>query len=178
MSSTHSDDLSQLKQQLSNIEAILLSRTDQNDTQRHAFERLYQELEQYKKDFIFQAEKPLLLDLLLFFDSLTWFKQSLLKSETSRDVLTDSFQYLIDELMELLYRRDVLPLDTSPTFDPRTQRAIQVVPTPLETQDQRVQKVLKRGFSRAGRPLRAEEVVVQRFHEAEDTDLDTPEVGK
>ena len=46
MSSTNQDDLSQLKQQLSNIEALLHSRTDQNDTQRHAFERLYQELEQ------------------------------------------------------------------------------------------------------------------------------------
>jgi molecular chaperone GrpE (heat shock protein) len=178
------DELSLLRQQLNGIEDLLQHRKEQNDTQKHAFERLYQELEQYKKDFIFQAEKPLLLDLLLFFDSLTWFKQSLLSGETSRDVLADSFQYLIDEFMELLYRRDVLPQETSPVFDPKTQRAIQVVPTPLHSDDQRIEKVLKRGFSRAGRPLRAEEVIVQRYHEQESveivevTEIESPEAGK
>ena len=68
--------------------------------------------------------------------------------------------------MELLYRRDVLPQENSPNFDPQKQRAIQVVPTSDPSQDQTVEKILKRGFSRAGRTLRAEEVVVHRYQEA------------
>jgi molecular chaperone GrpE (heat shock protein) len=160
-----SKELNQIEDRLRNMEALLEAQKAQDGTQKLAFEKLYEELEQYKRDFIFQAEKPLLLDLLLFFDSLSWFKKSLLDSETNREVLSDSFQFLIDEFMELLYRRDVLPLETSQVFDPQTQRAIQVVPAEHREQDQQVAKVLKRGFTRAGRPLRVEEVSVKRYQE-------------
>ena len=130
--------------------------------QQKAFDQLYEELRQYKDDFVFQAEKPLLLDLLLFYDSLNWFQESLSKNEMSQDVLSDSFQYLIDEFLELLYRRDVLPMETRARFDRETQKAIKVVKTDKPERDYQVKQVVKRGFSRANRVLRAEEVVVYR----------------
>lgn len=136
--------------------------------QQQAFDQLYDELRQYKEDFVFQAEKPLLLDLLLFYDSLNWFQDSLAKNEMSPDVLADSFQYLIDEFLELLYRRDVLPMDSRTRFDRETQKAIKVVRTENSAEDYLIKQVVKRGFSRANRVLRAEEVVVYRAL------LDTP----
>ncbi len=144
------------------LERLSLATEQGNETQRRAFDALYKELRQYKEDFIFQAEKPLLLDLLLFYDSLNWFQQSIIKGEMSTEVISDSFQYLIDEFLELLYRRDVLPIESTSTFDRENQKAIQVIPTDDPDMDYTVKRVLKRGFSRAGRKLRAEEVIIHR----------------
>ena len=108
-------------------------------------------------------EKPLLLDLLLFYDSLNWFQQSLLLQEMSPEVTADSFQYLLDEFLELLYRRDVLPSETRTRFDKRYQKAVKVINTDEADLDYQVQEVVKRGFGRSGRTLRPEEVVVYRY---------------
>jgi molecular chaperone GrpE (heat shock protein) len=146
------------------LERLRAAIEQQNDTSRRSFDALYEELRQYKEDFIFQSEKPLLLDLLLFYDSLNWFQQSIIKGEMSPEVIADSFQYLIDEFLELLYRRDVLPMETRKKFDRENQKALQVVPTDDPKQDYVVKRVLKRGFSRANRKLRAEEVIIHRHN--------------
>ncbi len=141
--------------------------------QQRAFDQLYTELRQYKDDFIFQTEKPLLLDLLLFHDSLSWFKQSLVNQEMSAEVIADSFQYLLDEFQELLYRRDVLPLDPRDEFDRETQKVVKVTTTSDPGLDYKVQQVVKRGFTRAGRLLRAEEVVLLRHERPTDSNNDS-----
>lgn len=135
-----------------------------NDKVREkAFDQLYDELRQYKDDFLFQAEKPLLLDLLLFYDSLNWFQESLIKQEMSPDVIADSFQYLIDEFLEVLYRRDVVPMEEQDTFDRTVHKAVKVTDTDEEKADQKIAQVLKRGFTRASKSLRPEEVVIMRY---------------
>jgi len=128
-----------------------------------AFDKLYDELTQYKNDFVFQAEKPLLLDLLLFYDSLNWFQESLVKQEMSPDVIADSFQYLIDEFIEVLYRRDVTPLEESAKFDRKVHKAVKVTDTDDKDADYRITQVLKRGFTRNDKQLRPEEVVILRY---------------
>ncbi len=138
-----------------------LSRRDR--MREDAFEQLYAELRQYKEDFIFQQEKPLLLDLLLFHDSLCWFRTRLDAGEMSPEVVSDHFQYLIDEFLEVMYRRDVLPMERSERFDRKTQKAMKVVYTPERSQDFKVSEVLRRGFTRAGSVLRAENVVLHRY---------------
>jgi len=135
-----------------------------NDTVREkAFDKLYDELTQYKNDFVFQSEKPLLLDLLLFYDSLNWFQESLIKQEMSPDVIADSFQYLIDEFIEVLYRRDVNPMEESSKFDRKVHKAVKVNDTSDPDADYRITQVLKRGFSRNDKQLRPEEVVILRY---------------
>lgn len=155
--------LDALAEELGSLREGLEGLARRDEIQKQAFDTLYEELRQYKDDFIFQMEKPLLLDLLLFYDSLNWFQQSLLKQEMSPEVTADSFQYLLDEFLELLYRRDVLPSDTRTRFDKRFQKAVKVVVTDEADLDYQVQEVVKRGFSRSGRTLRPEEVVVYRY---------------
>jgi molecular chaperone GrpE len=128
-----------------------------------AFEKLYEELRQYKEDFVFQAEKPLLLDLLLLYDSMSWFQERMVSGELSPDVVADNFQYLIDELVEVLYRRDVTPTTPGERFDRTIHKAVSVVATEAEADDQKIQKIVKRGFQRGERLLRPEEVVVARY---------------
>ncbi|MBM4364843.1 MAG: nucleotide exchange factor GrpE [Deltaproteobacteria bacterium] len=144
--------------------ALMRERASRDDGQQRAFDALYEELKQYKEDFIFQAEKPFLLDLLLFYDSLSWFHQSLQRREMSPDVINDSFQYLLDEFLELLYRRDVVPAESSDRFDRKLHKAVRVTPAPTPGEDWKVESVLKRGFLRNEKVLRAEEVSVYRHN--------------
>ncbi len=155
--------MSTIDAKLEEIQTLLRDQLKNDDIQRKAFDTLYEELRQYKEDFMFQAEKPFLLDLLLFYDSLNWFHQSLQKREMSPDVVSDSFQYLLDEFLELLYRRDVVPAEGSEKFDRKLHKAVRVVPAATPADDWKIESVLKRGFVRADRQLRAEEVAVFRI---------------
>jgi len=155
----------ELASALVSIRKLLERRKKEESVQKKAFDQLYEELAQYKENFVFEAEKPLLLDLLLFYDSLSWFQTSLVQEEASQDVIADSFQYLVDEFLELLYRRDIVPVESKATFDRHLHRAVQVVPTEDPEKDQAVEQVLKRGFSRADRVLRPEEVIIARLLE-------------
>jgi molecular chaperone GrpE (heat shock protein) len=149
--------------ELADMRQMVQERLSNDKVREKAFDKLYQELKQYKDDFLFQSEKPLLLDLLLFYDSLNWFQDSLVKEEMSPDVIADSFQYLIDEFLEVLYRRDVLPLDENTTFDRKLHKAVKVNETTDAEADYRIAQVLKRGFIRNEKQLRAEEVVILRY---------------
>ncbi len=153
----------ELREEIAALRAQLEENAVNEQTQHRDFDAMYEELKQYKEDFIFQAEKPLLLDLLLFYDSLNWFQKSLQEEEMSPEVIADSFQYLIDEFLEVLYRRDVLPMESKERFDRKTQKAVKLVDTNDQAKDQTVAQVLKRGFTRAGRVLRAEEVTLHRL---------------
>ena len=159
---SESEQLKRLTHEFGEMRQMVADRLSNDKVREKAFDQLYEELRQYKDDFLFQAEKPLLLDLLLFYDSLNWFQESLIKQDMSPDVLADSFQYLIDEFLEVLYRRDVLPLEESKTFDRKVHKAVKVSDTDDPDADYRIDQVLKRGFQRADKQLRAEEVVILR----------------
>jgi molecular chaperone GrpE (heat shock protein) len=157
------EGLSSLTSEVAALKHALAQRDDDSATRQKAFDTLYEELKQYKEDFIYQNEKSLLLDLLLFYDSLNWFHAGLIKKEMGPEVVADSFQYLLDEMLELLYRRDVLPMEASDAFDRKRQKVIKTVDAESEAEDYAIHHVLKRGFTRGERVLRAEEVVVKRF---------------
>lgn len=152
----------ELASALVSIRKLLERRKKEESVQKKAFDQLYKELAQYKENFVFEAEKPLLLDLLLFYDSLSWFQTSLVQDQASQEVIADSFQYLLDEFLELLYRRDIVPVEQKDFFDRHLHRAVQVTSTEDPERDQAVEQVLKRGFMRADRVLRPEEVVIAR----------------
>ncbi len=152
-----------LQQQVAALRQLVEQQARREDVQRGAFDQLYEELRQYKEDFIFQAEKPLLLDLLLFYDSMVWFRTSLESGEMSAKTVGENFQFLIDEFEELLYRRDVLPTEPQDEFNRELQKAVQVVYTDDVSLDWRISRVIKRGFTRGERVLRPEEVILHRY---------------
>ncbi len=159
-----SSELQKLTTEVAELRRLLADERAQGEKVREkAFDSLYEELKQYKEDFVFQAEKHLLLDLLLFYDSMNLFQESLNKKEMSPDVIADNFQYLIDELVEVLYRRDVHPVEKSEIFEKSKQKAVKVIEVDDRESDQKIAQVLKRGFVRADKSLRPEEVVVHRW---------------
>ena len=70
---------------------------------------------------------------------------------------------MLDEFLELLYRRDVVPCESVERFDRKMHKAVRMVPAVSAADDWKIQAVLKRGFMRSEKQLRAEEVAVSRF---------------
>lgn len=151
-----------LNDAIAEIQRTLEDNALENQMHQKAFDQLYAELQQYKEDFLFKAEKPLILDLLLFFDSMVWFKENIEQQNAKPEIVAESFQYLLDEFLELLARRDILPMEPKENFDKTRQRAMKVVHTKNPQLDEKILKVIKKGFMRGDRVLRAEEVIVQK----------------
>lgn len=163
MTTIQADDMNRLRDTVEALRKTVDQRLAEDPVREAAFDKLYGELKSYKDGFLREAERPLLLDLLLLFDSMVWFHQSLVKEEMSADVVADSFQFLLDELLEVLYRREVVPMEPSADFDPSVHRAVQVQAAPTPEDDNKVASVVKRGFVREDKTMRPEEVVVYKW---------------
>ena len=153
--------LGELQQIKGNLEHFMR----EDSSTKRAFDTLYQELQQYKSDFLFQFEKSFLIDLLSFYDSLVWY-QNMLESDT--DNSKESFSYLIEEFYELLRRRDVTPMPASETLDRQKHRVIQIENTDDPERDKGVASVVRRGFMRGERILREEEISLYRYTQEDD----------
>jgi len=149
-----------IHQELTEIKKLLEQFEQKESTTKHAFTTLYTELEQYKKDFIYQLEKGILQDLLLFYDSLIWFQSS---SGEDSESISENLAYLIDEFLEVLRRRDVKPYPVTEEFDPKLHQIIQTVTVDDKNKDHRIAQILKRGFYRGEQILRVEEVTINKY---------------
>jgi molecular chaperone GrpE (heat shock protein) len=160
MSGDSQRPLSEAVEHLESLVNQLKQVHEQVDSREDTLARMTEALEATTHDLWERGEKPLLLDLLMFYDSLQWFQSSLLEQDVARDVVAESYQHLIDEFLELLGRRDVLAMDAKRTFDSERHRAVRAVPTTIEQDDGRVLQVVRRGFMRDEDVLRKEEVLV------------------
>ena len=159
----------QILAELQNIRGNLDQFMREDSSTKRAFDTLYQELQQYKTDFLFQFEKGFLIDLLSFYDSLIWY-QNMLEAGTADS--KESFTYLIEEFFEVLRRRDVLPTPTTESLDRKKHRVIQIENTDDPQQDKMVASVIRRGFMRGERVLREEEIALFRYTEPEEDDTE------
>lgn len=161
--SDSNQNLGRLSEAVESLQKVVDARLGEDAIREKAFERLYAELKDYKEGFLREQERPLLLDLCLLYDSMSWFHQRLAEARTSPEALADAFQLLVDELLEVLYRRDVVPMERTEAFDPAIHKAVQLQSAPSAADDNHVAQVLKRGFLHHGKTLRPEDVVVWRW---------------
>ena len=124
----------------------------QESASKDAFNALYSEMEDYKKRAIFDLEKHILNDLLIFFDSLVWTVQNSTDEENSKNIY--------DDFLEMLSRYEVAPFPKTSNFDPKLHRVLQVVPTADPKLDGQIVSVLKQGFYRRDQILRIEDVTI------------------
>jgi molecular chaperone GrpE len=157
------------------LRTLLEDRARSDDAARLAVRHLHTEMEHYKQDFLFQSQKSLLLDILAFHDSLCWFRNHAAQPDTTPQALLEGVQYLLDEILELLYRQDVVPIEPQTSFDRTVQKAVQLVWTDDPSMDQSIHRVIRRGFLRNGRILRPEEVVVWRTRKANQGEVSSEE---
>ena len=157
-------ELVDVKTQLAFLKQEIVERLRYDKAKERAFERLYAELDELKRDSAFNQLRPLYTDLILLFDRI----DNLLESPHHDDVppadYLNTLKTFRDELRELLYRRGVEIIRTNqPKFDSAWQRAVGTVDTIHDQEDGHVARVVRKGFAAEERLIRPEEVIVKRF---------------
>lgn len=155
--------LDQVVADLSTIKRDVSERIHYDSAKEEAFNRLYAQLDELRSDREFDRLRPLYLDLILLFDRFDQSTVAALRREdtpTALAVLTS----LREELIEVLYRREVELIDSSSsTFDPKWQRAIGTQESIVPEQHNSVGAVVRRGFRYRDRLIRPEEVILNKF---------------
>lgn len=155
------DGLTALGAEIAAVRSLLEERLRYDATKEEAFQRLYEDLEQFRGEASFVQTRPLYLDLVLLLDRLhgsvePWREHS--------PQVADFLVSLEDEVEEILARRGVLPLSASGrSFDPAQHRVIQIEETEDPAEHNSIARVVRRGYEWNDRLLRAEEVVVRRL---------------
>jgi molecular chaperone GrpE (heat shock protein) len=145
--------------ELTRIRTALEVLEKQDSASKQAFNALYEEMEDYKQDAFFNVERSILLDLLVFYDGLKW---SVSSTEDA-----DSNKQIMDDFMDLLARRDVVPIPKLDRFDAKFHRILQVVSTDDSELDGTIAQVLKRGFYRGDKVLRIEDVSLYQIKKSD-----------
>ena len=130
-----------------------------------AYDQLYVELRQYKDNFLAQAQKPLFKDLILLFDGVRRTARSYQESEEplTKEAVVKSLEHLSDEILEMLYRRDIEQIEDYPdVLDIDFQKPVQRIETDDPSEDRKIEQVVREGFRMNGLVLRPQEVVVKR----------------
>jgi molecular chaperone GrpE (heat shock protein) len=151
--------LAEISGGLSRLESRFDARFAYDATKETAFRHMYADLQDAKLAQSLEATRPLLLDLLLLFDRVDLASRSS-KSPDEASAL-DSFR---EELLEILYRRDVRTfVSASNRYDRETQQVVGVVDTPDADEHQLIERIVRTGFRWGTRILRAEDVVIRRY---------------
>lgn len=132
---------------------------------REAFNKLYEEMQGYKRNFLREAQNPLLQDLMLLYDSIDTMRRNYANASTV-DVATlySNLEALQVEAEEVLARSGVERMFATPErLDVRLQQAVKVIPTDDPEEDLVVVDHLKAGFLSGERAMRKEKVVVKKW---------------
>lgn len=143
-----------------------------DNVKEKAFNRLYQEMNRYKS---MDAEldkclEPVLRNIASLYDSMIRFKN--LELDAEHNDLIEKFDYLIDELIEIMYRVNMIPIDEDFTkegsnrFNAQIQRAVKISFTDREEDDYLVEAKRRKGFLWKGKVFRPEEVMIKRYRKA------------
>jgi molecular chaperone GrpE len=155
--------LARLESQLHALCITVEGRLSYDKAKEDAFEKLYVELEELKRNSVFEQLRPLFIDFILLFDRLENVRNEVSGSNGVPKTVGDIVRTVSEELVEILYRREIeLVKTTSDLFDPSLQQAIGTEPTTVESENNRVARVIRRGFRYRNRLLRPEEVIVKK----------------
>ena len=130
-----------------------------------AFDRLYEEMRQYKNNFVLEVQRGLLLDVLMLHDNIDKLKSHCKEAgEIDLPTLVQNLEGLTVEAEEILARRGIDRLRTPvEKLDRQTQKAVGVVLTSDPEQHMVVAESRKRGFMLGDKAFRKEEVVVMKY---------------
>jgi molecular chaperone GrpE (heat shock protein) len=171
---------STLKEQTSflmEIKELIQERLEYDEVKEKAFDKLYEEMRRQQETTVLldKAVKPILDNLVLLYDSLKNFEDALFNKSMNFEEALKNFKYLIEELLEVLYRQDVLLIDEnlSEKFNSKLQKATNIEKTENKEEDFDIIGVMRSGFTWREQTLRPQEVAVKRFINKEQSIADT-----
>jgi molecular chaperone GrpE (heat shock protein) len=139
---------------------------------KDAFDNLYEEMRQYKDNFLLSAQRPLLNEIMMLYDSVNKLKKIYETSETI-DIksLLGNLEGLTVEAEEILARREILPIyESSEKLNKDNQKAIKTVPTDNPDEDMLIIEHNKTGFTLGESIFRREEVTVKKYKPQENSE--------
>lgn len=152
---------------LNEIKEEIQGKFDYDAVKEKAFDKLYEEMRRQKEgsDSLDRAVKPVLSDLLLLYDSMKEFEAPLINQPINDGKLLKDFRYILEELLEILYRQEVLPIEenTSAPFNSKIHKATKTENAESKDDDFKIIKIVRSGFLWRDRLLRSQEVVIKRF---------------
>lgn len=126
-----------------------------DNLKEEAFDRLYQEMDELKRNRYFEVNRSLFFDIVLLFDRIETMKQNI---ETVSGDILDSIQM---EIKEILGRREIEMISiTDKYFNPKYQKVVATENVESEDLDGIVVKVVRDGFLYKDSIFRPQEVVV------------------
>jgi molecular chaperone GrpE (heat shock protein) len=129
-----------------------------------AFDTLYDELTMYKNNFVEQSLAGVYKDLILLYDNVVRHLQRLADGEQESGDTAEFGEFVLMEILEVLYRRGIQVIEPSPEyFDPSIQRAVDTEYIDDPEKDNKVLRVVRRGFQSEQSLIRPEEVVVAKY---------------
>jgi len=153
---------------LNEIKDLIENRLEYDAVKEKAFDKLYEDMRQQKElpNILDRNIKPLLTDLLLLYDNMNKVAKSLTSQQSSNsETILQEFKYLLDDLLETLYRQDVIPIedDGSDNFTSKLHKATKTEATETQDEDFKIVDVVRQGFLWRDKVLRPQEVVIKRF---------------
>jgi molecular chaperone GrpE (heat shock protein) len=150
---------------LSKLLLLFQEKIDDDLIKGQLFERLYQELTNYREDFVFKnVTRRIFTDIIRLFDRVDGILKVEFLDQMQRDDLIDHVLSFRDEILQALRRQEVYLVESEPgTFNEVCQEAVDTRLVNLPQEDQKVVEVVRRGFSYKGHLLRAETVIVGKF---------------
>ena len=165
---------SENEENFNNLFSTFSNKIENDRTKDIAFEKIYEQMEFYKKDLMYSISKPFVKNLILFYDrintNINHFDKKYIENEFSvkdnnRDFI-DILNNFKDEIIEILSRNGIERKPKSKIgeiFDPE----ISIVLEQIKTDDPKydnlsIKEVLQEGFLKEGKVLRHESVIVYK----------------
>ena len=160
--------LEENRRMLHEIKDTIQNRLEYDAVKEKAFDKLYEEMRREKEasDLLDRAIKPILSDLILLYDSMKKFESSLINNQSlGSEEAKQNFEYIMDELMEILYRQEVTLIDENllGVFNSKLQKATKTENAESNEDDFKIISIVRSGFVWRDKVLRPQEVVVKRF---------------
>ena len=165
--------LAEVHESLSELRTLFESKIARNRSQSKMFEALYQEMKDYKENFLLEAiHKPIIKNLIMLYDSFALLESQLDKLiDENKKIRTDevkqfrtNLENVRFQLLEVLYRMDVTPYEQRPEqLDRKLHKTLETIPTDNPEQDGKVAQVHKIGFYWRDKVFRPEEVTIYRY---------------
>lgn len=162
--------LSYLKEDTALLQEITKSIQDRlayDEVKEKAFNKLYEEMRRQKEesDLLDRAVKPVLTDLLLLHDSMKKYEVFIVNQSMNDEDKLQNFKYIEEELLEILYRQEVLPIEEniSEPFNSKIHKATKTENAENKDDDFKVVSIVRNGFTWRDKVLRPQEVVIKRF---------------
>ncbi len=149
--------LDRIEDSVKSLHRIMNERLRYDDAKETAFNRLYKDLDEHRKQSAGEALRPILRDLVMLHDHIV-------EAAGQHPREAEALEVIREGLLEVLYRADVEPIECDENQYDRSLQQIRRVEKTLDpAADWIVAEVIQQGFRFGEHVLRPQQVVVRRY---------------